>query len=50
MGIEKRRRLPRQASDGDGGRLKRRWLDDIENDLSERTGRKRKTELNGGIS
>ena len=34
------------------GRPKRRWLDNIKNDLSERklSGRKRKTGLNGGVS
>ena len=41
--IEKRRRIRRQESDGDGGagerrrgRPKRMWLDNIKNDLSER--------------
>ena len=41
--IEKRRRIRRQESDGDGGagekrsrRPNRRWLDNIRNDLSER--------------
>ena len=35
------------------GRPKRRWLDNIKNDMSEKgscQGRKRKTELNGGVS
>ena len=41
--IEKRRRIRRQEGDGDGGagerrrgRPKRRWVDSIRNDLSER--------------
>ena len=51
--IEKRRRICRQESDGDGGagEKKRRWLDNIKNDLSERelSGEECTTVLHGGV-
>ena len=57
--IEKRRRIRRQESDGDGGlgkirrgRPERRWLENIRNDLSERelSRETRKARRNGGVS
>ena len=58
--IEKRRRIRRQESDGDGGGWEKKErkteaevVGSIKNDLSEREscqGRKRKIALNGGIS